>query len=154
MSVSGDGRYWWRKDWSALILIRGLPSVSHRRAIVIVHGRVSRIINSTINHATTKLTCSNEISIFIIEWDPPHPLPFWEREHLLRPPRILFPICNAPLIKQRHLLTGSPQCGAIGPGCLMRRVLSPKSKLGNSKVNAHYQKLQAVCEKHSLAKAH
>lgn len=153
MSVSGDGRYWWRRDWSVLILIRGLPSVSHRR-----HPHcswwVSRIINSTINHATTKLTCSNEISIFITR-GPPSSSAFGEQwEHLLRPARILFPICNASLIKQRHLLTGNAQCGAIGPGCLMRRVLSPKSKLGNSKVNAHYQKLQAVCEEHSLAKAH
>ena len=93
-------------------------------------------------------------SQYSLVWDPPHPVPFREREHLLGPARILFPICNASLIKQRHLLTGSAQCGAIGPGCLMRRGLSPKSKLGNSKVNAHYQKLQAVCEEHSLAKAH
>ena len=35
------------------------------------------------------------------------------------PARILFLICNAQVIKQRHLLTGSSQCRAIGSGCLI-----------------------------------
>ena len=132
-----------------LILIRGLPSVSHRRPRQ-CSWRVLRIVNSAINHVTTKLTCSNEISIFIIG-DPPHPSP--SCEHLLPPGRILFPICNASLIKQRHLLTGSSQWRAIGSGCLMRRVFSAKSELGYCKVNIEQNcasHCSLVCGTHTL----
>ena len=51
----------WRWFWSEPLL-----SVSHRRRPHHCPWWVSRIINSTINHATTKLTCSNEISVFIV----------------------------------------------------------------------------------------